>query len=187
MEELEEKIKNKYAWEDTEVLSHGRNYFFTASKIYESLESYDIYPLLTLLGLSAELFLKAFDVDVNEEYSDNYQRKGSMLRKKVKTLNNGKNGNQELKHNGHKLEKLFKYYSTHNKDLFEYLDISYDRHTERNLYEDLIKYSMIFEHSRYIFEHEEKKYINDIDIIFNLVKLLYDSITILYEDKGEGL
>lgn len=176
MEELKEKIKTKYAWKNSDILCHGQNYFLAASKIYKIQESTDVYPLLTLLGLSAELFFKAFHVDLQEEYLDHGNGIRSIRKKSVKTLNNGKDENGKRKHNGHKLEQLLEHYLVHDTELFNYLIITYKTNTKRDLQEDLLKYSSIFEHSRYIFEDEKKRYLNDVDVIFDLVKSLYDSV-----------
>lgn len=169
MEELKERIRSRYAGLDSTVLSHGQDYFLTASKIYKNLESnntFMIYPLLTLLGMSAELFLKAFNVNVNEQYVN-----GSMVSKTV-----------EPRHYSHNLKELLERYIIQDEDLFSYLIMSYNNNAKRDLLKDLSKYSMIFVQSRYIFQYKENKYIKDIDIIFNLVKSLYNSINNLYKD-----
>ena len=173
MENLNDIIKNRYAFLDSSILTHGQSYFITASKIYENLESENLYPLLTLLGFSAELFLKAFHIDLNEEYVDLGNGVSSLASKTVKTLNK----------NGHKLKELLHHYQEKDKELFDYLITQYKTKTDRDLETDILKYSKIFEDSRYIFEsNENSKYINEIDIIFNLVKTFYDSISNLYQD-----
>src|SRR5690606_33051704 len=133
-----EKIKNRYAWMDNKILSHGQNYFLTASRIYKTLEPTDSYPLLTLLGLSAELFFKAFHIDQNEEYRDHGNGTRSMVKRTVKTLNNGKGEDGKKIHNGHKLEHLLKHYLIQDKELFDYLIMEYHTNTKRNLEDDLL-------------------------------------------------
>lgn len=175
METVNDIIKKRYAFLDSSILSHGQNYFITASKIYEKLESEDLCPLLTLLGLSAELFLKAFHIDLKEEYVDLDNGIRSLASKTVKTLNK----------NGHKLKELLDHYRTKDKELFDYLITEYKTKTDRDLETDILNYSKIFEDSRYIFESKEKyKYISDINIVFNLVKTFYDSIINLYKNQS---
>ncbi|MFI8553943.1 hypothetical protein [Psychrobacter sp. NPDC077938] len=167
MENLEERIKIRYAYYDAEILFHGDKYFRTASKIYQDLEpdSVDtIYPLLTLLGISAELFFKAFDVGVVEN-------QGKLEDRKIVNPNNY----------GHNLDRLFDGYSTKDSELFRYLIDSYKSDTGRNLEKDLLDYASVFVESRYIFQHEKGKYLNDIDAIFHLVESLYNSMHSLYK------
>ena len=169
MEDLKAKLKEKYAYHDGEVLFHGHSYFVAASKIYQNGEagSYDaIYPTLTLLGISAELFLKAFDVTVDEKYEGS-----SMISKSVEP-------NKRI----HDLEKLSIRYSVKDQYLFAYLASSYETDTGRDLKKDLSDYKSVFVESRYIFQYDKGKYLVDIDIIFHLVKSLYDSIHSLYQE-----
>lgn len=170
MEDLEEKIKAEYAYRDGEVLNHGYNYFLTASKIYQNWgagSSYAVYPLLTLLGISAELFLKAFDVTVDEKYEGS-----SMISKSVEP-------NKRI----HDLKELSRRYSIKDQELFGYLVSSYKTDTGRDLQEDLSDYASVFVESRYIFQDDKGKYLGDIDKIFQLVKSLYDAIDSLYKNK----
>lgn len=162
-------LKEKYAYHDGEVLFHGHSYFFAASKIYQNwgAGSCDaIYPTLTLLGISAELFLKAFDVTVDEKYEGS-----SMISKSIEP-------NKRI----HDLEELLIRYSIKDRELFDYLVSSYEIDTGRDLQEDLAGYASVFVESRYIFQYDKGKYLGDIDIIFQLVKSLYDSIDRLYKD-----
>ena len=168
MEDLKEKLKAKYAYHDGEVLFHGHSYFLTASKIYQNWgagSSDAIYPTLTLLGISAELFLKAFDITVDEKYEGS-----SMISKNVEP-------NKRI----HDLKKLLRRYSIKDRELFDYLVSSYKTDTGRDLQEDLSDYASIFVESRYIFQYDKGKYLGDIDIIFQLVKSLYGSIHRLYK------
>lgn len=169
MEDIKEKLKAKYAYHDGEVLFHGHSYLFTASKIYQNWgagSSDAIYPILTLLGISAELFLKAFDVTVDEKYEGS-----SMISKSVEP-------NRRI----HDLKKLLRRYSVKDRELFDYLVSSYEADTGRDLQEDLSDYASVFVESRYIFQFDKGKYLGDIDIIFHLVKSLYDSIHRLYQE-----
>ena len=169
MEDLKEKIKAEYAYRDAEALIHGYNYFLTSSKIYQNWgagSSYAIYPMLTLLGVSAELFLKAFDVTIDEKYEGS-----SMISKSVEP-------NKRI----HDLEKLSIRYSVKDQYLFAYLASSYETDTGRDLKKDLSDYKSVFVESRYIFQYDKGKYLVDIDIIFHLVKSLYDSIHSLYQE-----
>ena len=169
MEDLKEKIKVKYAYQDSEVLFHGHSYFLTASKIYQNWgagSSDAIYPILTLLGISAELFLKAFDITVDEKYEGS-----SMVSKSVEP-------NKRI----HDLKKLLIRYSIKDRELFEYLVWSYETDTGRDLQEDLSDYASVFVESRYIFQYDNRKHLGNIDIIFHLVKSLYDSIERLYKE-----
>lgn len=168
MEDLEEKLKARYAYHDGEVLFHGHSYFLAASKIHQNLgagSSDAIYPTLTLLGISAELFLKSFDVTVDEKYEGS-----SMISKSVEP-------NKRI----HDLKKLLRRYSLKDRELFDYLVSSYETDTGRELQEDLSDYASVFVESRYIFQFDKGKYLGDIDIIFQLVKSLYDSINRLYK------
>lgn len=169
MEISNEELKAKYADYDGEVLIHGHKYFFTASKIYKNWgagSSDAIYPILTLLGISAELFLKAFDVTINEKYEGS-----SMISKSVEP-------NKRI----HDLKKLSIRYSVKDKELFDYLISSYKTDAGRDLKKDLSDYASVFVESRYIFQFDKGKYLGDIDIIFHLVKSLYDSIHRLYQE-----
>ena len=164
-----EDLKARYAYHDSEVLSHGRSYFRAASKIYQNWEddnSITIYPILTLLGFSAELFLKAFDITVVEKYEGS-----SMITKSVNT-------NKHI----HNLGSLLERYSDKDQELFDYLVSSYLNDTTRSLKDDLLNYASVFVESRYIFQYDKRKYLgDDIDKIFRLVKSLYDSIDRLYQ------
>lgn len=180
MECLKSKVKNQYAWHNSEIFMHGKNYFLTASSLYpHNYSSVHAYPLLTLLGLSAELFFKAFDIQLTEEFVPHVDGTKVLVGHHVKTSNNGRD--QANKHNGHNLEKLLNHYSTKDSTLFEYLTTEYKSKTQRDLVKDLSKYSRLFEETRYIFEYERGKYLSDINIVFNLVEILYESISSLYK------
>lgn len=163
-------LKARYAYHDSEVLSHGRGYFSAASKIYQNWENDScntIYPILTLLGISVELFLKAFDIAVVEKYEDS-----SMISKSV-------DPNKHI----HNLHTLLERYSIKDRELFDYLVLSYFTDTTRSLENDLLNYKSVFVESRYIFQYDKRKYLGDnIDKIFHLVKSLYDSIDRLYQE-----
>lgn len=181
MEDLKSRVKNKYAWLNSRIFIHGQNYFLTASSLYpQNYLSSHAYPLLTLLGLSTELFFKAFDIEITRDLIE-LEEGGpySVVNETVKSLNNGRN--ESNKHNGHNLKKLLEHYSTADPDLFDYLTAEYKSKTQRDLVIDLESYSKIFEHTRYIFEHEQGKYFDAIEIVFNLVKSLYESINCLYK------
>lgn len=161
-------LKERYAYHDSEVLFHGHSYLFTASKIYQNWgagSSDAIYPILTLLGISAELFLKAFDVTIYEKYEGS-----SMISKSIEPNNRI-----------HDLKKLLSHCSIRDRELFDYLISSYQTDTGRDLQEDLSDYASVFVESRYIFQYDKGKYSGDIDIVFQLVKSLYDSIHRLYK------
>lgn len=177
IEDLKATVAIRYSELDSEILSHANSYYLTASTIYETLDehAYSLYPLLTLLGLSAELFLKAFSVNMNETFSVPATSKGFLLKKTVSTSNR----------NSHNLGKLLRHYSTHDNALYCYLVLRYNDDTGRDLQEDLSTYSMVFEHARYIFECDEpkkRKYCHDLSVIFYLVQSLYNSVVALYQD-----
>lgn len=177
VEYLREQVATLHWGLDSEILDHANNYYLTASTIYDALDEhpYALYPLLTLLGLSAELFLKAFSADVTEFASDPANAKGSILKKTVKSSNR----------NSHDLGKLFNHYATHDKDLYDYLTLRYSHDTERILEDDLIAYSKVFESARYIFEYDERdrrKYSNDVSVFFYLVRSLSNSVMALFKD-----
>lgn len=179
---------------DARVLMHANDYFLMASEIYGSLGNKDfdyspIYPLLTLLGLSAELFLKGFHIEiVGERYSGDERvnayrslgkNQGSLLSKgTVKILNRPSK-------KGHDLGALLGYHQIYSKCLYDYLVSSYYRDTRRCLEKDLSHYSNIFKDVRYIFEYEEslgKSYQRDLTIVFRLVESIHNAINSLYKD-----
>lgn len=181
---------------DNRVLVHANDYFLTAAEIYDSLGDKDfdyspVYPILTLLGLSAELFLKGFHIEIiGEEYIDDDDKRSnaysSLGKDKGFLLSKGivKTHNKPSK-NGHDLGALLEYHRTYNKYLYDYLVSSYHRDTERHLDKDLTHYSDIFKQTRYIYEKEEslnKSYHSELSIIFLLVRSLYNSINSLYKD-----
>ena len=175
--DLQATLAIRYSELDSELLSHASSYYLTASTIYETLDehAYSLYPLLTLLGLSAELFLKSFSIRVDELFSVPATSKGSLLNKTVSTSNR----------NGHNLGKLLHHYSTYDNDLYCYLILRYKDDTGRDLQADLSDYSMVFKHTRYIFEHgkpNKRKYSSDLSIIFYMVQSLHNSVTALYQD-----
>lgn len=175
IEDLKSAVALEHSELDSEILLHACSYYLTASTIYETLEDhvYSLYPLLTLLGFSAELFLKAFSVDVAETYSECAE--GYLLKKMVSTSNK----------NGHNLSKLLEHYSENDIDLYNYLTIRYNNDTGRDLQKDLLRYSKVFECSRYIFESaesEKRAYHSDVSIVFHLVQSLHSSVISLYED-----
>lgn len=175
---------------DTEILSHAAAYFLAAQRLYQldEDEATDIhYPLLTLLALSAELFLKGFDPDAKEEYKEIVQEKSekeagdrpikSLIDKKVYSLRRS---------SGHNLGGILKSYLKDDPDLYSYLMGRYHVDTERNLSDDLSNYSNIFIDARYIFELgkcKKRQYLNDINIIYRLVESLYKSSTAFYTGK----
>lgn len=177
IEDLKATLVARYSWLDSEILTHANSYYLTASTIYETLDDqvHSLYPLLTLLGLSAELFLKAFSLTVGELFSVPATSKGSLLKKTVSTSNM----------NSHNLGKLLRHYSTRDNDLYCYLILRYKDDTGRALQEDLSDYSMVFVDARYIFECDgptKRKYSSDVSVIFYLVQSLYNSVTALYQN-----
>lgn len=175
-ENLTLKLAMRYSMLDSEILSHANNYYLTASVIYETLDEnpHSLYPLLTLLGFSSELFLKAFSVDVDEIFCDATNLNGVMLKKTVTSFNK----------NSHHLGRLLNHYRFHDEDLYCYLTSRYADDTGRDLQEDLSHYSMVFERVRYIFEYDEyekRKYSSDVSVLFHLVESLYKSVMVLSE------
>lgn len=175
---------------DTEILSHAVAYFRTAQRLYELDDdgSTDApYPMLTLLTLSAELFLKGFHPKVKEKYEEIFQEDSEkeagdkpielLKDKKVYSLR------RDL---GHDLGMLLKSYLDDDEDLYNYLTGRYTIDSGRNLLADLSDYSNTFMQVRYIFEFgklKERQYLNDINIIYRLVESLYKSSTAFYTGK----
>ncbi|MGP5547813.1 hypothetical protein [Psychrobacter alimentarius] len=172
---------------DTTILSHATAYFLTAQRLYELDDDGPTdtpYPMLTLLALSAELFLKGFHSDVDEEYERMVQTKAEkeagdrpikfLIDKEVHSLK---------KWARHDLGKLLKSYLEHDKDLYDYLTGRYTIDTGRSLLADLSDCSNTFMQVRYIFEYGKTKgyqYLTDINIIYRLVESLYKSSTAFY-------
>lgn len=170
---------------DTEILTHAIAYFLAAQTLYELEDDgpTDIpYPLLTLLGLSAELFLKGFHPDVNEEYEDRFQEdfEKEAGDRPIKTLKNREVKSLRRRH-GHNLERLLSSYLNDDEDLYNYLTERYKIDTGRDLRTDLTDNSDVFIQVRYIFESDKRKvrqYLNNMDIIYRLVESLYNSLTV---------
>ncbi|WP_286741608.1 hypothetical protein [Psychrobacter sp. UBA3068] len=175
---------------DTTILSHATAYFLTAQRLYELDDDRPTdtpYPMLTLLALSAELFLKGFHPDVDEKYEEMVQTKAEKEAgdRPIKFLID-KEVHSSKKWARHDLGKLLKSYLEHDKDLYDYLTGRYTIDTGRSLLADLSDYSNTFMQVRYIFEYGKTKgyqYLTDINIIYRLVESLYKSSNAFYTDE----
>ena len=58
-EQLKNSLKNRYIFQDSDIFTHGRDYFQIAQLAYNSKE-FKPYPILTLLALAIEHFLVVF-------------------------------------------------------------------------------------------------------------------------------
>lgn len=189
---------------DTTILSHAAAYFLAAQRLYELDEDGPAdtsYPILTLLALSSELFLKGFHPKVDEEYEERVQTESekkagdrpikSLIDKKVHSLR---------RDSGHDLGMLLKSYLKDDEDLYKYLTGRYQVDTKRDLLDDLSYYSNVFRDTRYVFEFgkcknkhknecenkckcKKPQYLTDINIIYRLVESLYKSSTAFYTGK----
>ena len=172
---------------DTTILSHAAAYFLAAQRLYESDEDGPAdtsYPILTLLALSAELFLKGFHPDVDEDYEDMVQTKAEKEAgdRPIKYLDNKKVASLR-RDSGHDLGMLLKSYLDDDEDLYSYLTGRYHVDTGRDLLADLSDYSSTFMQVRYIFEFgklKKRQYLTDINIIYRLVESLYKSSNAFY-------
>lgn len=189
---------------DTTILSHATAYFLTAQRLYELDDDGPTdtpYPMLTLLALSAELFLKGFHPDVDEKYKEMVRTKSEKEagERPIKSLID-KEVHSSKKWARHDLGKLLKSYLEHDEDLYNYLTGRYHVDTKRDLVEDLTTYSNIFMDTRYIFEFgkcknkhkngcenkckcKKPQYLTDINIIYRLVESLYKSSNAFYTDE----
>lgn len=175
---------------DTTILSHATAYFLTAQRLYELDDDGPTdtpYPMLTLLAFSAELFLKGFHPNVDEEYKEMDQTKAEkeagdrpiryLDNKKVASSRRGSRGS------GHDLAMLLKSYLDDDEYLYNYLTGRYQVDTGRDLLADLSDYSSAFIEVRYIFEFcklKKRQYLTDINIIYRLVESLYKSSNAFY-------
>lgn len=172
---------------DTTILFHATAYFLTAQRLYELDDDGPTdtpYPMLTLLALSAELFLKGFHPDVDEDYEDMVQTEAEKEAgdRPIKYLDNKKVASLR-RGSGHDLGMLLKSYLDDDEDLYNYLTGRYTIDTGRNLLADLSDYSNTFMQVRYIFEYGKTKghqYLTDINIIYRLVESLYKSSNAFY-------
>lgn len=174
---------------DTTILSHATSYFLTAQRLYDLDDdgSTDTpYPMLTLLAFSAELFLKGFHPDVDEEYKEMEQTKAEKEAgdKPIIYLDNKKvHSSKKERDLFHNLGKLLKSHLDDDEDLYNYLTGRYHVDTGRDLLADLSDYSSVFMQVRYIFEFgklKKRQYLTDINIIYRLVESLYKSSNAFY-------
>ena len=68
-EQLKNSLKNRYIFQDSDIFTHGRDYFQIAQLAYNSKE-FKPYPILTLLALAIEHFFKSLDTENKTQRSN---------------------------------------------------------------------------------------------------------------------
>ena len=167
-------LKVKYLDKNSQIFSHGRSYLCSAMILEESLADHpnNIYPILTLLGLSIELFFKGLDVI---DTSEKYQIDGLVFSGPHQTKTNLKGG--------HDLQELFESMSHIDHDMYTYLLDEFSRKYNYNLLTVLEKNKKIFINTRYAYENSgNRKYISEFNEILNTANFLYESFNKLISE-----
>lgn len=175
MLDIKNSLTHKYDRTNCSIYLHGRSYLQTAKDAHSFIEDHpdNCYPILTLIGISIELFFKSFDItDKTEKYNFN----GLVIHGQHQTETNNKNG--------HNLKKLFEHLLNYDSDLYEYLSSEYSKTHQKNLSDILNTSYNLFQHTRYIYENTTyRKYLNEFNDLLNLNKFLYDCMDELFNSS----
>ena len=182
---------------DSTIIAYGSSYFKAAEKLEEFLEGYGgyIFPIAMLSAFSVELYFKGLYTEVKEyygegentgvkkfseyssdEFKENWQVKGSMFDKEIKSLNKG----------NHDLLRLFENLEKTKPRVYNNLLEQYQKHLKRELLDDLEECKDIFKDGRYPYEKSSEqvsegkskkekgdKVLENFNKIYHLAKFLY--------------
>ena len=183
---------------DSTIMAYGRSYFKAAEKLQECLDECGdyIFPIAMLSAFSVELYFKGLYAEVKEyygksgntgvkkfseyssdEFKENWQVKGSMYDKDIKSLNQG----------SHDLLRLFENLEKAKPRIYNNLLEQYQKHVERKLLDDLEECKDIFKDGRYPYEKSSEqvsegkskkekgdKVLENFNKIYYLAKFLYE-------------
>lgn len=170
-EQLKYNLKNRYRFHNSDIFTHGRDYFHTARLAYHSNESFKPYPILTLIALAIEHFFKSLDTENKTRKTIHPNNDEPFLieptYRQLKTENK----------NGHDLYNLFDYFSKKDPELYQYLNDQYSNQFKRKLSTLLERNRKLFEHTRYVYENlENHNHLADLQELYTLTAFLYETI-----------
>jgi|GEM_PF-6208344 len=173
--EIKERLKKYYGHLDSDIFSHGKDYFQIANLAYNS-DQFKPYPILTLIGLALEHFFKSFDTKNKTQkviHPNNDQ--GVLIPPTYKQI-------QSNNKNGHDLYNLFNFFSKNNPELYLYINDQYLNQFDSNLTKLLIRNRKLFENTRYAYENEANHYhLSDLQELYELTKFLYQTIDDIFK------
>ena len=147
-EQLKNSLKKRYSFQDSDIFTHGRDYFQIAQLVYNSNE-FKPYPILTLLALAIEHFFKSLDTENKTQKSNHPNDDEPFLilptYRQIQTNNKS----------GHDLYNLFNYFSKKDSELYQYINDQYSNQFDGNLKTLLERNRKLFEHTRYAYENAE--------------------------------
>ena len=176
-EQLKTNLKKRYGFQDSDIFTHGKDYFQIAQLVYNSNE-FKPYPTLTLLALAIEHFFKSLDTENGTPKFIHPNNDEPFLipatYRKIKT-NNKK---------GHDLYNLFDYFSKKDSELYQYINDQYSNQFNGNLKTLLERNRKLFENTRYAYENEENRnHLADLQELYELTEFLYQTIEDLFKQN----
>ena len=176
-EQLKNSLKKRYSFQDSDIFTHGRNYFQVAQLVYNSNE-FKPYPILTLLALAIEHFFKSLDTENKTQKSNHPNNDEPFLipptYRQIQTNNKS----------GHDLYNLFDYFSKKDFELYQYINDQYSNQFDGNLKTLLERNRKLFEHTRYAYENAENhNHLADLQELYELTEFLYQTIEDLFKQN----
>ena len=176
-EQLKNSLKKRYSFQDSDIFTHGRNYFQVAQLVYNSNE-FKPYPILTLLALAIEHFFKSLDTENKTQKSNHPNNDEPFLipptYRQIQTNNKS----------GHDLYNLFDYFSKKDFELYQYINDQYSNQFDGNLKTLLERNRKLFEHTRYAYENAENhNHLADLQELYELTEFLYQTIEVLFKQN----
>ena len=176
-EQLKNSLKKRYSFQDSDIFTHGRNYFQVAQLVYNSNE-FKPYPILTLLALAIEHFFKSLDTENKTQKSNHPNNDEPFLipptYRQIQTNNKS----------GHDLYNLFDYFSKKDFELYQYINDQYSNQFDGNLKTLLERNRKLFEHTRYPYENAENhNHLADLQKLYELTEFLYQTIEDLFKQN----
>jgi len=176
-EQLKNSLKKRYSFQDSDIFTHGRNYFQVAQLVYNSNE-FKPYPILTLLALAIEHFFKSLDTENKTQKSNHPNNDEPFLipptYRQIQTNNKS----------GHDLYNLFDYFSKKDFELYQYINDQYSNQFDGNLKTLLERNRKLFEHTRYAYENAENhNHLADLQELYKLTEFLYQTIEDLFKQN----
>ncbi|HAE63997.1 hypothetical protein V3528_12635 [Acinetobacter johnsonii] len=176
-EQLKNSLKNRYIFQDSDIFTHGRDYFQIAQLAYNSKE-FKPYPILTLLALAIEHFFKSLDTENKTQRSNHPNNDEPFLilptYRQIQTNNK----------NGHDLYSLFDYFSKKDSELYQYINNQYSNQFGRDPRTLLERNRKLFEHTRYAYENAENhNHLTDLQELYKLTEFLYQTIEDLFKQN----
>lgn len=170
---ITENLKIRYQHQNSSIFSHGKSYLSSARILEKSLINHpeNFSPILTLLGLSIELFLKGLDV---RDSSEKYKVDGLIFSGQPQTETNIKGG--------HDLSVLFINISQIDPELYQYLVDEFSQQYHDDLKALFERNKNVFPDSHYSYENTVKRiYYSEFNRIFNASNFLYETFDKLTE------